>query len=98
MNTCIILRKQFLEESLSSIIIRHTPSTNCMWTHYNEFLVIYNKIESSMPNKNSIPFFFLQNIKILVDITILTNKMYFIINTASKNKNQIIYVYDRFIL
>lgn len=73
MNTCIKLRKQYLEESLSSIIIiiRHTPSL--IRTHYNEFLVIYNKIESSMPNKNSIPFF--QNIKILVDITILTNKI-----------------------
>lgn len=74
MNTCIKLRKQYLEESLSSIIIiiiRHTPSL--IRSHYNEFLVIYNKIESSMPNKNSIPFF--QNIKILVDITILTNQI-----------------------
>lgn len=74
MNTCIKLRKQYLEESLSSIIIiiiRHTPSL--IRTHYNDFLIIYNKLESSMPNKNSIPFF--QNIKILVDITILTNKI-----------------------
>lgn len=74
MNTCIILRKQYLEESLASIIIiiiRHTPSL--IRTHYNDFLIIYNKLESSMPNKNSIPFF--QNIKILVDITILTNKI-----------------------
>lgn len=57
MNTCIILRNQYLEESLSSviIIIRHTPSL--IRTHYNDFLIIYNKLESSMPNKNSIPFF-----------------------------------------
>lgn len=44
--------------------------------------------------------FFPQNIKMLDDITILTNKMYFLRNNVLKTKNHIIIVlfHDRFIL